>query len=131
MNMKKIVPWKKKKRIKREEPEQVKFIAWLRKNGYRCHHSPNGGSRHILEAVRLKALGVSAGFPDVEVPFPSGKFHGFYCEMKPLNGGVLSEVQREWLDYLNGKGYFACIAQGFEEAKEFFNYYLSFTLNAA
>jgi hypothetical protein len=85
----------------------------------------------MLEAIQLKRMGVSAGFPDIEVPLPSGHYHGFYCEMKPEKGGKLSENQIEWLDYLRSKGYYAEVAHGFEEAKAHFLHYLSFTKLAA
>lgn len=76
-------------------------------------------------------MGVSPGFPDVEVPFPSGPYHGFYLEMKRQKGGKVSPAQVEWLNYLRGKGYFAESAKGFEEAKQMFLHYLSFTPKVA
>jgi hypothetical protein len=85
----------------------------------------------MLEAVNLKRMGVSKGFPDIEVPLPSGHFHGFYVEMKALKGGKLTPEQQEWLNYLRDKGYYAEVARGFEIAKEMFLHYLSFTKPAA
>jgi len=93
--------------------------------------SANGGSRHLLEAIALKKMGVSKGFPDVEVPLPSGRYHGFYVEMKRQKGGKVSIEQAEWLAYLREKGYWAEVARGFEEAKEMFLHYLSFMPKAA
>lgn len=103
------------------------FVVWLRKIGYRVSASANGGSRNLLEAINLKKMGISAGFPDVEVPLPSGHYHGFYCEMKRQKGGKVSPEQAEWLIYLKEKGYYAEVAYGFEEAKEMFLHYLSYT----
>lgn len=114
-----------------ERQEQIKFVVWLKKQGYRVSASANGGSRHYLEAVNLKAMGVSPGFPDIEVPLPSGSYHGFYIEMKRKKGGKISPEQREWINYLKGKGYYAEVANGFEEAKEMFNFYISCTPTAA
>lgn len=76
-------------------------------------------------------MGVSKGFPDIEVPWPSGGFHGFYVEMKPVEGGKIQPEQLEWLAYLRDKGYYAEVAHGFEQAKEMFLYYLSLTKPAA
>jgi hypothetical protein len=109
-----------------ERFEQVRFVTWLRSNGYRVSASANGGSRHLLEAINLKKMGVSRGFPDVEVPLPIGHFHGFYVEMKRQKGGKVTTEQAEWLAYLREKGYYAEVARGFEEAKEMFLHYLSF-----
>jgi VRR-NUC domain-containing protein len=76
-------------------------------------------------------MGVSPGFPDVEIPLPSGPYHGCYIEMKKSSGGKLSENQLDWLSYLREKGYFAESANGFEEAKALFLHYLSFNSTAA
>ena len=85
----------------------------------------------MLEALRLKRLGVSPGFPDVEVPLPSGEYHGFYVEMKKKKGGQTTEYQLAWLAYLRGKGYFAEVANGFDHAKEMFLAYVGLTRPAA
>ncbi len=122
---------KESKKIKRspnkklERAEQIKFVAWLTAKGYRCNHSPNGGTRNVIEGAMFKRMGTSAGFPDIEVPLPSGPYHGFYVEMKPEKGGKLSLAQQEWLRYLREKGYWAEEAHGFLEAKEMFEHYLS------
>jgi VRR-NUC domain-containing protein len=105
--------------------------VWLKKQGFRPAASANGGKRNLVEAYHLKQMGVSPGFPDVEVPLPSGHFHGFYLEMKRQKGGKVSPEQLEWLNYLRDKGYYAEVARGFEEAKEHFLHYLSFTKKAA
>ena len=114
-----------------ESYEQIRFVTWLKKQGYRVSGSANGGKRHILEAIKLRNMGVSPGYPDVEVPLPSGHYHGFYCELKRISGGKVSQEQKEWFNYLNEKGYYACIAYGFDEAKKAFEFYMSFTKQAA
>lgn len=113
-----------------ERLEQIRFIAWLKKEGFRCHHSPNGGKRHLLEAYNLKMMGVSKGFPDVFVPLSSGHYHSFFVEMKSEKG-KLTEEQKDWIEYLKDKGFYAGCAHSFEEAKNMFLEYLSFTKEAA
>jgi hypothetical protein len=108
-----------------EEHEQTIFVVWLKKQGFWVSASANGGSRNLFEAMKLKRMGVSAGFPDIFVPLPTPKYHGFFCEMKRLKGGKVSEAQLEWLQYLRDKGYYAEVAQGADEAKELFKFYLS------
>ncbi len=108
-----------------EEYEQIVFVTWLLNKGYRVSGSANGGSRHLLEAVKLKRMGVSAGYPDVFVPLTTPKYAGFYVEMKRLKGGKVQRNQLEWLEYLRGQGYYAEVARGSEEAKEMFHSYLS------
>jgi hypothetical protein len=108
-----------------EKFEQIRFVTWLKKQGYRVAASANGGSRNVIEARSLKMQGVSPGYPDLIVPLPRGKFHAFYVEMKRTKGGRLSEHQVDWLNYLREQGYFAEVAHGFEEAKEMFLNYLA------
>lgn len=100
-----------------EDDEQVLFVNWLNIMGIRFYAIPNGGSRHLWEAVKLKRTGVVAGVPDLCIPVPANGFHGLYIEMKKKNGGVASEKQLEWLDFLNKQGYKAEIANGCEAAK--------------
>jgi len=121
----------KMEKLPTERQEQIWFVVWLQKRGYRVSASANGGSRNLLEAINLKKMGVSKGFPDVEVPLPAGPYHGFYVEMKRQKGGKLSPEQAEWLNYLREKGYYAEVARGFEAAKELFLHYLSFMPKAA
>lgn len=78
----------------------------------------------MVEGVRMKALGVSAGFPDVFVVLACGKYHGFFVEMKPEKGGKVTDSQLEWLAHLRSKGYYAEVAKGFEDAKRQFMDYL-------
>jgi VRR-NUC domain len=115
----------------REDHEQIVFVTWLLKQGYKVSASANGGSRNLFEAMKLKRMGVSAGYPDVFLPLPTSKYHGFFIEMKRLKGGKVSEAQLEWLQYLRDKGYYAEVAHGAEEAKILFNDYLSTMLPAA
>lgn len=50
------------------------------------YHTPNGGSRNVIEAVNLKAQGVRSGVPDICLPVPKGKYHGLYIELKRYGG---------------------------------------------
>lgn len=118
-------------KIPTEQQEQIKLAAWLRKMGIKFTASANGGSRNLIEAVKFKRMGVSAGFPDIEIPLPSGSHHGLYIELKRVNGSKVSKEQVEWLEYLRNQGYYADIAYGFEEAKAMVLHYLSLTPKAA
>lgn len=113
-----------KKAIPTEDYEQTVFVTWLKKQGYWVAASANGGQRNLYEAMKFKRMGVAPGFPDVFVPLPTSKFHGFFIEMKRIKGGKVSDLQIEWLSFLRGKGYYAEVAHGAEEAKEKFRLYL-------
>ncbi len=112
--------------VPKEDYEQIKLAVWLAQKGIRFTASANGGKRNLLEALKFKRMGVSPGFPDVEIPLPLGSYHGLYIELKRVSGGKLSANQIEWLNYLTEKGYYAVCARGFDEAKEIVLHYLSF-----
>jgi len=87
---------------------------------------PNGGSRKggAVEGYHMKQQGVRAGVPDLFLPYPSGRYHGLFIEMK-AEGGKLQPIQREWLDALNAAEFFATVAFGFEQAKSTVLWYLN------
>lgn len=117
--------------IPSEDQEQIKLATWLTMQGIRFYAIPNGGKRNLFEALKLKRMGVVAGVPDLCIPVPSGGYHGLYIELKREKGGKVSTNQSEWLAFLSGKGYYAQVARGFEEAKEIVTHYLGLTKPAA
>lgn len=99
-----------------EEADQMRFIVWLTEQGIRHHASPNAARRSMREGAKLKRMGMSPGFPDVEIPYARGKWHGLYIELKRESGGIVSTAQREWLNHLKAEGYAAMVAKGYAEA---------------
>lgn len=108
-----------------ETYEQVVFADYLRSKGVPFFHCPNDAKRSIGAAVRLKAMGLQKGVPDIFVVWPSGEYHGLFVEMKAKTGGRLSPEQQAWLDVLNKLGYFAVVAHGAAEAIQFFEEYIA------
>jgi len=109
-------------RVKRKESEeQTAIIEWANIMQHRVpelallYHVPNGGSRNVVEAKRLKAQGVKSGVPDLVLPVARGKYHGLYIELKTLRGRV-SDTQKQWLDALRNQGYAAIVCRGADEA---------------
>lgn len=92
-----------------EHVEQREFVSWFRKThpGVRIFAIPNGGWRGMAAGARLKAEGVSAGVPDLFIPALR-----VWIEMKRPKGGVLSEKQKDWRDYLISCGYTVIVAHG-------------------
>ena len=86
---------------------------------------PNGGSRDVREAVKLKAEGVLPGFPDLIIAEPRGKYHGMFLEMKREKGGRLDPRQKEMLEKLGKRGYLARVAYGVDQAWELVEWYLA------
>lgn len=119
-----------------EHQEQVALIDWAdivsvsKWPALRWLYAvPNGGARHVVTAMSLKAEGVRPGVPDLVLPFPVFPFHGAYLEMK-RRGGALTPLQAEWGDYLKEQGYAYRVAHGFEEARDFLIAYLERRLGA-
>jgi len=116
---------RKKKRRYPEAEEQIKLVVWLRKENIWHQASPNARKRPSKQGDRLKQLGMSPGFPDVEIPVPRGGYHGLYIELKPLEGGRIQDNQLAWQAYLRSQGYCSEIIRGFEAARDFVIKYLS------
>lgn len=90
---------------------------------------PNGGARAKATAGRLKAEGVKAGVPDICLPVQRGGFGACYIELKaPKEGtkraGVVSQVQKDWLEALRDEGNVAVVCYGWEGARQMLIKYL-------
>jgi hypothetical protein len=96
-----------------EDQEQMLFVQWFRRQypTIRIFSIPNGGARHPAVAAKLKATGTSAGIPDLFIPAWST-----WVEMKRAKGGRLSEVQKDWIAYLESIGHKVLVGHGFEDA---------------
>jgi len=97
-----------------EHLEQVRLVSWFRRNypGVRIFAIPNGGGRSMAQGASLKAEGVTPGVPDLFVPAWL-----LWVEMKRETGGVVSPVQRDWIEYLESIGHRVIVGRGFEDAK--------------
>ena len=97
-----------------EHLEQVRLVSWFRRTypGVRIFAIPNGGGRSASQGAALKAEGVQAGLPDLFVPEWL-----LWVEMKREAGGIVSPVQRDWIEYLEGIGHRVIVGRGFEDAK--------------
>lgn len=103
---------------------------------------PNGGARHIVAAVKLKAEGVRAGVPDLMLAVPKREtfqlnhlgyapvrwvqtdFCGLFIEMKRI-GGKPTVAQINFADLLRRQGFNVVIVQGADEAIRAIKAYLS------
>lgn len=112
-----------------EHAEQVTLMQWARLHERQypdlalLHAIPNGGWRHVNVAKGLKAEGVKAGVPDLDLPAPRGIWHGLRIELKSA-GGVLSDAQSWWIEQLRARGYRTEICRGWEAARDVILEYL-------
>ena len=101
-----------------EDYEQAVFVQWFRASypDMLIFAIPNGGSRHIVEAAKLKATGTLAGVPDLFVPALR-----VFIEMKKCKGGRVSDSQNKIAKYLERVGYTVLFCKGAEDAKKQIN----------
>lgn len=108
------------KNMKRgEDTEQIKVIRWAA--GAECrypelrwlHHVPNGGTRDSAEAIKLKNMGVKRGVSDLCLPFPHGRYHGLYIEMKYGENRLTKEQSQFLRDMCDSKH---CVAVCYDAA---------------
>lgn len=107
-----LMAWANDPETRREYPE----LEWL-------FHIPNGGSRHKVEAGKLKAMGVKPGVPDLFLPIPKRSWNGLFIELKNEKGKS-SKEQLKWIDGLIDYGYCTLVSIGFKKAKEDIVWYL-------
>ena len=92
---------------------------------------PNGGSRHIAEATKLRAMGVKDGVPDLCLPVKRGSWSALYIELKKpakdkKKSGKTSNEQNEWITFLQSQGFGAIVCYGWENARDTLIAYLNY-----
>ena len=115
----KIMSAKKKSDIPLEKDEQKRLCKWLKENKI-GHFATGLGVKLGLDVkyvASLKSQGHYSGIPDLVVLLGNGKM--CFVELKRQKGGVVSEEQKKWIDYLNNNGYPAKVCKGCDEAIKF------------
>ncbi len=118
-----------------EDQEQAWLMEWASYHHICKDHLiaiPNGGSRHPIEAAKLKRTGGKAGVSDLFLAYPmytsieegdrwdAGHFYtcGLWIELKRTKNSRLSLHQDAWLALMESVGYDAEICYGWVEAKD-------------
>ena len=88
----------------------------------------------VGQAVALKSLRSGRGFPDIVIYEARNDYHGLFLELKQEGTRLYNKKfvgatphikeQIQMLEKLNDKGYAACFAVGFDEAKTIIDNYL-------
>ena len=96
------------------------IVQWLDASlpiGSVVHHSPNEGRRHVAYKVRLKKLGMAAGWPDLEIFVPDTGWNDpaekgpIMIELKRPKGGSLSANQKDIQERLRCCGVYCVTAK--------------------
>lgn len=119
VNWKTLQKAKKITDIPLEKDEQKRLCKWLKENKI-GHFATGLGVKLGLDVkyvASLKSQGHYSGIPDLVILLGNGKI--CFIELKRQKGGVVSEEQKKWIDYLNNNGYPAKVCKGCDEAIEF------------
>jgi len=121
------------KKLKHEEQQtQIALVQYIHAQypGVRIGISPGGLIDNARKGSLAKKLGYEAGTPDLIIFKPTDGneiceiYFGLFIELKKESGGVVSEKQKEYQEYLNRNGYRAVVCEGFESAKKEIDNYL-------
>ena len=106
--------------IMTEDELQTYVVHWMQVSlplGSVWHHSPNEGNRHVSYKLRLKKLGMAAGWPDLEIFVPENGWHDpadqgpIMIELKRPKGGSLTANQKEIQERLKCCGVYCVTAK--------------------
>ena len=110
----------------REYPEDalqkavVDLLAIYERQGHlRFHATPNGGKRNMVEAIRMKGLGVRRGVPDLCIMLSNGPT--IWIELKAPKGSVTDE-QLDFIAWASKHGHHAWVARSVEEVENPFDF---------
>lgn len=114
-----------------EYEEQCAVFAWASRLEKRypplqlLYGSINGVKLNKVIALRAKQAGLKKGFPDLILPFPMGKYHGLFIELKRLKRSKLYPEQHWFLQTLAALDYSCHVCKGSEAAIEVICNYLA------
>ena len=106
---------------------QIAVVNWIKYNFPELLYCASaGGMRTSLSvAKKMKASGYVKGFPDLVLFRPTNNHNGMFIELKADKKGYASKEQKEWIEKLNSRGYYAVVCKGFEDAIEQITNYLN------
>ncbi len=100
-----------------EDEIQLAVARALREAGVPFFHVANERRTSPRQGSKLKAMGVSAGVPDIIAVMPTLGRGPFALELK-TERGRLSDAQRNWLETLSECGWDVACTYGLREAMD-------------
>lgn len=101
----------------------VNYLKWKHPSILYCG-SAGGVRTSISQAKKMKATGYVKGFPDLFIYEARYGYHGLAIELK-VKGNYASQHQKEWIENLNNRRYFAKVCKGIDETLELIEDYLT------
>jgi hypothetical protein len=113
----------KNRKYEGSEDEFQKSVAiYLNSRGALWFHSPNGGTRNIIEATKLKAMGVKAGVPDCLIFNRRRGRAGLAIELK-VKYNKPSEHQLAFIARLESEGWECLVSNSLDEVCDMIDWY--------
>jgi hypothetical protein len=113
----------KNRKYEGSEDEFQKSVAiYLNSKGATWFHPPNGGTRNIIEASKLKAMGVKAGVPDCLIFNKRRGYSGLALELK-VKYNKASENQIAFMERLKAEGWHCIVSHSLDEVCDTIDWY--------
>lgn len=87
-------------------------------------HPPNGGSRNIIEATKLKGMGVKSGVPDCLIFSQKRGFSGLAIELK-VGYNKPSENQIEFIKGLEANNWLCVVSHSLDHCISLIDWYVT------
>lgn len=96
-----------------EERLQTEVVNWIKIKYPKARFCASLGGIYTgpRQAIKAKRTGYSRGFPDLQITEARGGYFGLFIELKTIKGRA-TDVQRDWINDLNDRGYYAEICKG-------------------
>jgi len=108
----------------KEDDFQKSVAAYLDAKMALWFHSPNGGSRNVVEATKLKKMGVKSGIPDCLVMNRRKNYNGLALELK-VGYNKPSANQIEYMQRLENEGWLCAVSWSLDECIALIEWYFS------
>lgn len=108
----------------KEDDFQKSVAIYLNSKGAVWCHPPNGGKRNIIEASKLKAMGVKKGVPDCLIFNNKRGYCGMAIELK-VGSNKPQESQVEFMKKLIDIGWFVKVVYSLDTACDIIDWYFS------
>ena len=110
----------------RLQTEVIKYIRYQYPNIRYCA-SAGGVYTGIKQARKMVRTGYVKGFPDLFIYEARNGYHGLALELKTIKGRATKE-QKQWIEDLKERNYYAVICKGLPEALAVIDNYLNYQL---
>jgi len=114
-----------------EHEVHASIVQWLEfalPPGSIFHHSPNEGRHHVRYRMKLKKMGLCAGWPDLELLVPIDYWFNpawgpLYMEVKNEKG-KLTKNQKQVLELLDKAGGHVSVVRSIDDASNFLSQFV-------